>query len=90
MRAKAGEPEEKLTVFPNPNRGSFTLSGENSGTIVKLYTAAGVEIPVSINQRGSLKTLDVAAKTVLAPGLYFLNVTPANGAKTKTTKVLIN
>ena len=89
VRAGAGEQEEKLTIFPNPNRGSFTLSGSSPDDTVKLYSTAGVEIPVRVNHSGSSKLLDVAAKSVLSPGLYYLNVFPTDGSKTKTIKVLI-
>ncbi|GAB4031854.1 T9SS type A sorting domain-containing protein [Spirosoma jeollabukense] len=88
VRVKAGEQEEKLTIFPNPNRGSFTLSGSGLSASVKLYTATGVEIPILVNQRGSVKTLAITAQTVLSPGLYYLNVHSADG-KAEVLKVLI-
>ncbi|CAN5173267.1 hypothetical protein BH09BAC4_BH09BAC4_37200 [soil metagenome] len=89
VRAGAGEQEEKPTIFPNPSRGNFTLSGSSPDATVKLYSTAGVEIPVRVNQSGSSKLLDVAAKSALSPGLYYLKVLPTDGSKTKTIKVLI-
>ncbi|SFD71682.1 T9SS type A sorting domain-containing protein [Spirosoma endophyticum] len=88
VRAGTGEQEEKPTIFPNPSRGSFTLSGSTPDATVKLYSTAGVEIPIRVNQSGNPKRLDVAARSVLSPGLYYLNVHSADG-KAKVLKVLI-
>ncbi|GAB2565546.1 hypothetical protein GCM10027190_13820 [Spirosoma areae] len=90
VRAKAGEQPQEATVFPNPNRGSFTLSGQDSAPAsINLYTTTGVEIPISTNLSETAKTLNISAKTSLAPGLYFLKVNAGNGKKAKSLKVLV-
>ncbi len=86
-----GEQEGQLAIFPNPSQGSFTLSGQGSCLVtVKLYTLSGLEIPVSTNQGEDPKRLTINAKTVLAPGTYYLKVNSVDGATTKMLKVLIN
>ena len=91
VRAKAGEQAGKSAIFPNPNKGSFTLSGQDSERIsVQLFTASGAEVPISTSRAENPAMLNVAAKTALAPGLYYLKVNPADGAKIETLKVLVN
>ena len=91
VRATGDEQEAQLVIFPNPSKGSFTLSGPDSGlATVKLYTLSGLDIPVNISQAEDSKMLNINAKTVLAPGMYYLKVNPVDGVKTKILKVLIN
>ena len=91
IRANAGEAEPELLAYPNPSRGSFTLSGQQQAeaATVKLYTATGVEMPIRTLQTGNSKTLDITTTPGLAPGLYYLKVNAVDGSKPKLLKVLI-
>lgn len=91
VRAVAGEQDAELAVFPNPSRGSFTLSGQDADKVnIRLFNPAGIEIPISTTATENQKALDIWTKTVLTPGLYFLNVNAADGTTRKALKVMVN
>ncbi|MVM30530.1 T9SS type A sorting domain-containing protein [Spirosoma sp. HMF4905] len=91
VRATADEIEAESTVFPNPSNGNFTLSVNDSGlSTINLYTVSGLDIPISATPAENAKTFNIAAQRPLAPGLYYLKVNAANGAKTKALKVFIH
>ena len=91
VRASAGKQETELSVFPNPNNGSFSLSTTDSNAVnVRLYTISGTEVPITTNQTDNAGSLGITAKNALPTGLYFLNVNAPNGAKPTLLRVLVN
>ena len=68
----------KVVVYPNPNNGTFTVSGVDTRRALYLLNAQGVEV-----WRGS----QTKVKMNLPVGMYFLHTTVAG--KTKITKVVI-
>jgi hypothetical protein len=79
---------DKAAIFPNPNKGRFTLTGQEfmPGN-VKLYAPSGLEIPIDTEESEGRKVLNIWARTYLPSGVYFLQVNPKDG--TKTLKVLV-
>ncbi len=91
VRASVGEQKVDLAVFPNPSNGNFSLSTPDSKAVnVRLYTISGSEVPIAASQTDSAGSLGITAKNALSPGLYFLNVKPADGAKPTLLRVLVN
>jgi len=90
VRAGTDGQIEAFAIFPNPNKGRFTLSGQNlEKAHIRLYAPSGAEIPIQIVDMGSSQQLDISVKTFLPPGIYFLNINGPDGAKATKMKVLI-
>ncbi|HEY1038698.1 MAG TPA: endonuclease, partial [Bacteroidia bacterium] len=70
---KDQQEEELFTVYPNPSNGTFQVNSgkDNTGMDVAIYNALGQE------QYHSMYTGEV--NTGLAPGVYFLRLTLADG-----------
>lgn len=91
VRVWTDEQEGETAIYPNPNKGDFTLSGQDlDRTIIRLYAPSGAEIPISVSKTEDRKKLDVRVKTFLPPGIYFLNIKDSTGLKAKRLKVLID
>lgn len=91
VHAFADEQEDKTAIYPNPNKGTFTLSGPDlDHNTIRLYAPSGAEIPISTSETEGQQKLDIWAKTFLPPGIYFLDVKDPNGLKAKKLKVLID
>jgi len=90
VRAGADRQAEALVIQPNPNRGTFTLSGQDlDEAAIRLYAPSGAEIPIQIVNTGSSQQLNISVKAVLPPGIYFLNIDSPDGQKATKMKVLI-
>lgn len=80
-RVDAGESATAF-VYPNPNAGSFTVSAPGASGL-KLYNAAGQNVPVNVKPIGSEGLFSVQIKGQAAPGIYTLIVgRNASGAST--------
>lgn len=88
--ADATAQSDKSVISPNPNKGSFTLLGQEQIPVnVTLYNPSGVEVPIDTEANEVDKALDIQSRTSLSPGVYYLHVKPADGTKMKALKVLI-
>lgn len=75
-------------VYPNPNSGSFTVSAPGASGL-KLYNAAGQDIPVNIKAVGSEGLFFVNIKGQAAPGIYTLVIGNKASGTSGSLKVLI-
>lgn len=90
VRAGADVQEEAFFIQPNPNRGTFILSGQDLDKAdIHLYTPSGAEIPIQTAEKESHQKLDISAKTFLPPGIYFLNINAPDRTKATKMKVFI-
>ena len=91
VRTWADGQEEKIAIYPNPNKGAFTVSGQDlDRDNIRLYAPSGAEIPINTVEAEGRKKLDIWANTFLPPGIYFLDMKDPNGLKAKKLKVLID
>ena len=76
-----------FTVFPNPNKGSFSLKNEFNTEIksLALISINGKRIPVSISKNAQL--INIQMDDVVS-GLYFLEILTMN--KSTVLKVVVN
>jgi hypothetical protein len=72
---------EGLTVYPNPTDGIFTIEGDIHGRKLSLMDAAGNRMPLEVDGAGKA---DISA---LPAGIYFLNITLADGSTTRQRMV---
>ncbi|GAB2563591.1 T9SS type A sorting domain-containing protein [Spirosoma aerophilum] len=88
--AEATEQQEG-SIAPNPNDGSFSLLGQAVPPAnVRLFNAAGADIPINTEENKAQKALNIQSRIHLSPGIYYLQVNPGDGSKIKVRKVLIN
>ena len=73
-------PSEEILVYPNPNKGVFTLDlgKEYSDIKITITTIEGKEISCMNYKNG--KTLQIGLTA--PPGIYFLGITTENWNKT--------
>lgn len=82
----SSETQNENFVFPNPNKGHFSLSSPGlTADNVKLFDKTGQEIGIRSVQHDGSNTLEVCAKNTIQPGLYYLSISGTE----KTVKVLI-
>jgi len=76
-----------LDVYPNPNSGSFVVNlrsvKEEPATIVITNIVGG-----KVSELTTVTNKETAITTQLAPGIYFLSVSTANGRY--TDKIVVN
>lgn len=75
-------------VYPNPNSGSFTVSVPGASGL-KLYNAAGQDVPVSVKSIGSEGLFSVNVKGQAAPGIYTLIVQKKASGTSASIKVFV-
>lgn len=82
------KPAHKLSVYPNPSRGSFTIEipGQRNAIAV-LYDLSGAKLQEGKVVKG--KAVLNTTKNKLPPGIYLIRVTDTSGF-TATAKVSIN
>ena len=80
--------DNKIKVFPNPNKGAFTINNESKNFIkhLKLYDTYGNEIK-KITNNSRLITSPVQLEN-LSSGLYFLKLTSQEGF-ISTKKIIV-
>lgn len=76
----------KLSVFPNPSKGKFEISGENLNNEVELIltTLNGKNIPLNYYKNNGNIVVDYTGNN----GLYFLSLTDNVSGETKTMKLI--
>ncbi len=81
--------EEKILVYPNPNKGSFVLyaTGDGSLAAVRLTDLAGKQVYATETQTVQGENVINITTSSLKPGIYLLNYT-LNG-KISTSRILI-
>ena len=79
--------KNELSVFPNPARGSssLTLRGNNGAKDVQLIDINGATV-----QRWSGITTNNLQLKNLPPGIYLLKVFSRTTGKTETKKIIVN
>ena len=88
VRAKTDVSEQQSLVYPNPNRGRFTLSLTDPAAFsIRLYSSIGVEMPVTISSGSGLGEISLEAKA--PPGLYYLRIQRFDGVPERPLKVII-
>jgi len=77
--------ELNYSLFPNPNKGEFTINGNVENAEIILFNMIGqkVEHSISSKTKGSI-TINCSS---LASGIYFINV--KLGSETKVQKLII-
>jgi hypothetical protein len=76
-------PYEGIHLYPNPTSTSFTLSGVEGVSSVRLVNSIGIEVK-QLSIVNSQLSIDVSD---LANGLYFVNIRTATGATVKPIMV---
>ena len=88
VRVRSGSEESAPMVYPNPNRGSFSVSA-NDVSAISLFNSSGVEIPVISSQTPGASTISVDVKTPLPTGVYHLRIQAADGTYKQSVKVVV-
>lgn len=88
VRARSGAEESASVVYPNPNRGSFSVSARDISA-VSLFNSAGIEIPVSSSKVAGAGTMTIEATTPLPTGMYHLRLQAADGTYKQSIKVIV-
>ncbi|TDE13689.1 T9SS type A sorting domain-containing protein [Dyadobacter psychrotolerans] len=78
-------------IYPNPNRGSFTVQGgDMKPGSIRLYNSSGSEVPVVVNPANGNNSFLLKAKSDLLPGLYHIKVNTQNDkGRSKLFKVVV-
>ncbi|WP_052731109.1 T9SS type A sorting domain-containing protein [Spirosoma radiotolerans] len=78
-------------VYPNATTGdSFMLSMlKAQSATVRLFTQAGVELPVTVTKTGDPNLVSVVAQSPLAKGIYLLKLSSADSQQQKSLKVVV-
>jgi hypothetical protein len=76
--------KSKLTIYPNPTQGGFSIKGlPTGGSLIKITNTLGQEI-LSANATGDSHTLSIYAK-----GLFYVSVYQKNGVVIAQQKVIV-
>ncbi len=77
--------EISYSLYPNPNKGEFTIVGNVEGGELSIYNVVGQKVEYRINSKtNSSITIDCFG---LSSGIYFINM--KLGSETKTQKFII-
>ena len=83
----AGVPEitnaPSIAIFPNPTKGTFTISGLNKGMIVELYNYTGEKTESNIADNGAMQ-FNIADK---ASGIYLVRITSKDGKVVEQSRI---
>ncbi len=78
--------QDSYRVYPNPSKGDFTLSWNNSDSFdYAIYDVTGKLITTKSNNSGDSHEINISG---VANGMYFLNITTATGNITE--KLIVN
>ena len=77
--------ELNCSLFPNPNKGEFTINGNIEGAEVIIYNAIGQKVEYTVSSKAS-SNININCSS-FAKGFYF--VTIKTGNKSKTEKLII-
>lgn len=79
------------SLYPNPNRGNFTVSASGlEQTTITLSNSLGAEIPVTIHKKENSGTVFVNTAGTVAPGMYILRLQANDGLKKQTIQMIVN
>ena len=72
----------RLTVFPNPNKGTFTLSGVKAIELragLRIYNSTGQQVGFSISSTDEIVGTATITLRGATKGIYFIEVNTSNG-----------
>jgi hypothetical protein len=78
--------ESNIEVFPNPNEGSFMLSGMENSSRIQLYDALGGLRNCTVDNSGT--AMQVTSER-LEPGVYFIRISSETGKELGTKRFSI-
>jgi hypothetical protein len=78
--------ESNIEVFPNPNEGSFMLSGIENSSLIQLYDALGRLRNCTVDNTST--AMQVTSER-LEPGVYFIRITSKTGKELGTKRFSI-
>lgn len=68
-----------ILIYPNPTSSSFTITGADGGSAIRVINSLGMEV-ISRSETSGKKQIDV---TSLPNGLYFVNIHTSTGTVVK-------
>ncbi|QDK77658.1 T9SS type A sorting domain-containing protein [Spirosoma sp. KCTC 42546] len=79
-------------IFPNASAdGSFMLSMKDAqSAVIRLYTVAGIEIPINTTKTGNPTIVSVSPTHLLSKGIYLLQFFGLGQTKQKSLKVIVD
>lgn len=77
--------ELNYSLFPNPNKGEFTINGNVEGAEVIIYNAIGQKVEFAVGSKTPMSMIVNCSS--LASGIYFVNI--KRGGETKVEKLII-
>ncbi|WP_460954366.1 T9SS type A sorting domain-containing protein [Spirosoma litoris] len=83
--------EMPIKVYPNGNTGGrfmLSMSDAQSATI-RLFTEAGIEVPINVSKTTDPNQVSVAAKATLSSGVYFLKVNGISDPQQQVIRVIV-
>ncbi|GAB4029823.1 T9SS type A sorting domain-containing protein [Spirosoma gilvum] len=91
VRAEPATETNAISVYPNPNVGSFTVSSKNvASSTLALYDASGRIVPVTISPGQTPDALRITSQMPLLQGIYRLHIQSQNGIGRQAINVLID
>lgn len=78
------EYNDEITLFPNPSRGQFTLTGLKTASIIEVYNCIGQKLQNIIDDASNTMIIDISNKPA---GIYFIRINNQNKENFKIMKV---
>ena len=75
---------DNVVIYPDPNTGSFTISGVSQGQVIELYDYLGQKLSSVIEDNG-IMNFDISN---MASGIYLVSILNANGSVLLTMKIV--
>ena len=75
---------DNVVIYPDPNTGSFTISGVSQGQVIELYDYLGQKLSSVIEDNG-IMNFDISN---MASGIYLVRILNANGSVLLTKKIV--
>jgi len=73
-----------ISIYPDPNNGSFTIAGVIKGQVIELYNALGQKLSSSVADNSTM-SFDISNK---ADGIYLVRIVNKDGAVITQQKIL--